>query len=248
MRPDPRTPLPYHVSLLSWEEANKLLPNKSTFTVLDIETGKSFLVQRRAGSQHADVQPVTKKDTNIMKDVYGGEWSWKRRAIIVLSGETWIAASMHGMPHGAGALPNDFPGHFCIHFLGSTTHASHKMDVSHHLMMLKAAHLLDHHFSVSSIEDTAQAWFVAMKNHDRVILTHIMADQDVEKLVTMWEPFQFSRLDTIDLEVEGDLQGRVRISGLFQDNKPFSYYFDVIRFSPGEPYTIVFPFEELTKK
>ena len=42
----------------------------------------------------------------------------KRRAIIVLIDENQIiAASMYGrMPHGAGALQNGFPGHFCVHF------------------------------------------------------------------------------------------------------------------------------------
>ena len=74
-----------------------------------------------------------------MKEIYGGKWSWKRRAIIVIHQDQWIAASMHGMPHGAGALENDFPGHFCIHFYGSKTHRTNSMDLSHKLMILKAA-------------------------------------------------------------------------------------------------------------
>ena len=55
----------------------------------------------------------------MMKKIYHNQWSWKRRAIIVLIDHQMIAASMHGMPHGAGALQNDFPGHFCVHFSGS---------------------------------------------------------------------------------------------------------------------------------
>ncbi len=39
-----------------------------------------------------------------MKEIYGGKWSWKRRAIIVIHQDQWIAASMHGMPHGAGVM------------------------------------------------------------------------------------------------------------------------------------------------
>ena len=51
-----------------------------------------------------------------MKEIYG-EWSWERRAIIVVVGGRRIAASMAGMPHGAGLIKdNDFPGHFCVHF------------------------------------------------------------------------------------------------------------------------------------
>ena len=113
------------IDMLPWGKVYEILPKYSKFTVLDVETGKMFKVQRRAGSRHADVQPLTSKDTKIMKEIYGGKWSWKRRAIIVIHQDQWIAASMHGMPHAAGALENDFPGHFCIHFYGSKTH--HKL-------------------------------------------------------------------------------------------------------------------------
>src|SRR3954471_12861771 len=97
------------IDMLPWEKVYGILPKYSKFTVLDVETGKMFKVQRRAGSRHADVQPLTSKDTKIMKEIYGGKWSWKRRAIIVIHKDQWIAGSMHGMPHGAGVLANNFP-------------------------------------------------------------------------------------------------------------------------------------------
>ena len=110
------------------EKANEVLPNKSIFTILDVETGLHFTVQRRAGSNHADVQPLTYRDTKIMKTIYNGKWSWKRRSILIIAKDQLLAASMHGMPHGAGALKNGFPGHFCVHFYGSTTHGSGNED------------------------------------------------------------------------------------------------------------------------
>ena len=61
-----------------------------------------------------------------MKTIYNGKWSWKRRAILIITHDQLLAASMHGMPHGAGALKNGFPGHFCVHFYGSTTHGFRK--------------------------------------------------------------------------------------------------------------------------
>lgn len=125
----------YSIEMLPWETVNELIPNRSFFTIMDVETGKKFKVQRRAGSRHADVQPITDNDTKIMKEIYNGKWDWKRKAIIVISNARWIAASMHGMPHGAGALNNNFPGHFCVHFYGSTTHLTGKMDLSHKLMI-----------------------------------------------------------------------------------------------------------------
>ncbi len=63
--------------LLPWEKVNELIPRYSTFSVTDIDTGLSFKAQRRAGNHHADVQPLTKKDTEIMKRIYEGKWSWK---------------------------------------------------------------------------------------------------------------------------------------------------------------------------
>lgn len=111
-------------TMLSWEEIDEIIPRFTTFTITDLETGLRFKAQRRAGNNHADVQPVTKADTAIMKEVYGGKWSWKRRAILVHYNGHAIAASMHGMPHGGGALANGFPGHFCIHFKDSLTHPS----------------------------------------------------------------------------------------------------------------------------
>ncbi|PLT28868.1 hypothetical protein [Peribacillus deserti] len=136
---DENTPISFKLELLPWEEATQLIPKKTKFTLIDVETGLHFKVQRRAGNQHADVQPLTVKDTKIMKNIYGGNWSWKRRAVIVLVNDQMIAASMHGMPHGAGALQNKFPGHFCVHFYGSTTHRLKNEDPIHKLMIMKAA-------------------------------------------------------------------------------------------------------------
>ena len=115
---------------LPWVEAQRLLERMDSAEVFDIETGKSFRVQRRGGTYHADVQPMTRADTATMKSIYGGVWSWDRRAIIVYVDDRAIAASMNGMPHGQGALTNNFPGHFCIHFWGSITHASRSKDRS----------------------------------------------------------------------------------------------------------------------
>src|SRR3954447_19446322 len=152
-----------------WKKVNQLLPKYSKFIVQDMETGKRFKVQRRAGSQHADVQPLTAKDTKIMKKIYGGKWSWKRRAIYVIHKKQRIAASMHGMPHGAGALQNNFPGHFCIHFYGSTTHRTDSMDLSHMLMIYKASGKLEEYLSKASPYETVEAYIAGFKQQDAFI-------------------------------------------------------------------------------
>ncbi len=124
---------------LSWAEVDEIFCKFDRAKITDLDTGKSFMVQRRAGSLHADVQPLTAADSRIMKEIYGGSWSWKRRAIVVTVRGRRIAASMNGMPHGAGAIGgNEFNGHFCIHFRDSRVH-NNKVNLAHQVMVWKAA-------------------------------------------------------------------------------------------------------------
>jgi len=75
-----------------------------------------------------------------MKKIYGGKWSWARRAIVVEVDGYRIAASMNGMPHGGQAISgNNFDGQFCIHFLNSRTHGSDRVDPDHQAAIKKAA-------------------------------------------------------------------------------------------------------------
>lgn len=104
----------------------------TTAIVTDVLTKKSFTVIRKGGTNHADVEPLTAKDTAIMKSIYGGKWSWDRRAVWVEIEGTLYAGSMNGMPHGKEIINNNnFAGHFCIHFTGSRTHATNRVDARH---------------------------------------------------------------------------------------------------------------------
>ncbi|MEW6229545.1 MAG: hypothetical protein AB1700_15880, partial [Bacillota bacterium] len=128
------------VEVLSWEEARRVF--KTTATVIDVRTGLSFRVKRRGGHFHADSEPITVEDTATMKRVFGGQWSWERRPIIVEIGGRRIAASMNGMPHGGQWVrTNGFPGHFCIHFAGSRLHGSGSVDLEHQACVREAAGL-----------------------------------------------------------------------------------------------------------
>lgn len=125
--------------LMPWDEVKSYFAMFCRAEIVDVKTGKSFRVQRRGGRYHADCQPLTRNDTRIMKEIYG-EWSWDRRAVIVVVGGRRIAASMAGMPHGAGLIEdNDFNGHFCVHFWGSKVHASGRVDPEHQKRVLEAA-------------------------------------------------------------------------------------------------------------
>lgn len=103
----------------------------ATMTVMDIVTGKMFNVRVQSTGYHADVEPKTAADTQIMCDIYGVDDSddidWKRRAILVKTnmggGVIYTyAASMYGEAHGSQTIyDNDYEGQFCIHFRHSTT-------------------------------------------------------------------------------------------------------------------------------
>ncbi|GAB6181697.1 hypothetical protein JCM14036_30160 [Desulfotomaculum defluvii] len=147
LKPPEVTPLPHSVppeiergEFLTWEEVDQIFYRYANATVIDVDTGLSFRVQRRGGTYHADVQPLTAKDTAIMHVIYNGQWSWKRKAIVLEVADRRIAASMNGMPHGSGAIRgNNFRGHFCIHFRDSKVHQSGKENLAHQMMIWKAA-------------------------------------------------------------------------------------------------------------
>ncbi len=131
---------PGYGELLDWEYANWLFNHHSTAVIKDLETGITFKAYRIGGGNHADCEPLTANDTAIMKSLFGGQWSWQVRPIIVQCDGREIAASMAGMPHAFDTLPgNNFNGMFDIHFLNSRTHNTNSIDANHQQAVLKAA-------------------------------------------------------------------------------------------------------------
>ncbi|KXZ40301.1 Peptidoglycan-binding (PGRP) domain of peptidoglycan hydrolases-containing protein [Alkalithermobacter thermoalcaliphilus JW-YL-7 = DSM 7308] len=118
---------------MTWfDRITHIIPRGTTFTVTDVYTGRQFNVRRTYGTNHADCETVTQQDTQIMLSVYGGTWSWNRRPIIVEVNGMRIPASMAGMPHGSQFIhDNGMNGHFDIHFLGSRTHGTNRVDPWH---------------------------------------------------------------------------------------------------------------------
>lgn len=202
-------PISFKINMLPWQEVDNIIPNKTTFTIIDFETGLSFTVQRRAGESHADVQPLTKKDTQIMKGIYNNTWSWKRRAVIVKINDQMIAASMHGMPHGAGALNNGFPGHFCVHFIGSTTHRSNKEDPAHKIMILKAGNKLEDYLNKVNPEELIKIFAVAMNQKDDHLLDLTLTNSNHQKDFHKLVKDNITRIDINEMELsESQLKGK----------------------------------------
>lgn len=234
----------YKIEMLPWKEVNMLLPKYSKFTVLDIETGMKFKVQRRAGSHHADVQPLNAKETKIMKKIYGGKWSWKRRAIIVINKGQWISASMHGMPHGGGALKNNFPGHFCIHFYGSTTHRTNSMDLAHMLMIYKASGKLDDYLVTATPYEVVEAYITGFKQQDAKI-TSSASLQSIKwnPILTKVENVRISRMPLLpaeDLKTEISLDVPIEIDWFLKNRggQVFRGEIHLIRFSTMDAWKV----------
>ncbi len=151
--------------LVPWfDNAENILYRGATAKIIDVDTGLSFSIKRTYGYNHADCETLTASDTAIMKKIYGGQWSWSRRAIIVVVNGRRLAASMAGMPHagredlksdiwvdgwrtggyGDGynfdrVKGNNMSGHFDVHFLNSKTHGTNRVDEGHQAMVQKAS-------------------------------------------------------------------------------------------------------------
>ena len=130
----------YETERLDWfNGGSSKIPKGKTFEVKDVLTGKTFTVKRWSGANHLDGEPLTKEDTATLKSIYGGAWSWARRAILVKYNGHVYAASMNGMPHGTTTISdNNFDGHFCIHFYRSKTHETDKVDTAHQNAVARA--------------------------------------------------------------------------------------------------------------
>lgn len=151
------------VSLIGWYgNVENIFAKGTTATVIDVDTGEKFKVIRTYGYNHADVETVTAKDTEILLKIAGGEWNWKRRAVLVDVKGYRIAASMAPMPHAgidnlaANAIvdnrsgdygrgynldkikKNNMEGHFDIHFYQSRTHDTDTINEEHQKMIEKA--------------------------------------------------------------------------------------------------------------
>lgn len=133
-----------HGELLDWwTEAQYVFAINDVAKVTDFQTGKSFYVKRTIGANHADSEPLTANDAAIIKEIWGGSYSWTARAVIVEVDGRRIAASMSSMPHDIQYITNNnFNGHFDIHFLNSTRHSDGQMTPEHQTQVKIAAGVL----------------------------------------------------------------------------------------------------------
>ena len=107
------------LKLLHWQ--NEIKPTVragQTFTVFDPNTNLSWKLVFYSLGRHADSQPATWRDTQIMNRSFGST-SWTIHPVYVqLPSGQWTLATMHNRPHLYGSITdNGFGGHLCVHFL-----------------------------------------------------------------------------------------------------------------------------------
>lgn len=152
--------------ILDWfSEAQYVFPIGKIGKVIDIATGKSFKVKRTIGAGHSDTETLTLQDSQIMKEMFGGAWSWNRKPFIMEVDGRRLAVSIAGMPHaGVDGVPflqtaanrsdnfgtgpnfdaiagNGMDGHFDLYFLNCQRHVDNKIDPVHQYNVLAAGGL-----------------------------------------------------------------------------------------------------------
>ena len=123
-------------------DIQQLIPKGSTFRILDVKTGISWMAKRWSGGGHADIEPLTSADTKKLCAIYGVKTAseinardhWQRRPCLVTVGTRTIACSLYGVPHnesGDTIQNNNLKGQLCLHFTGSTITRTGTVDKGH---------------------------------------------------------------------------------------------------------------------
>ena len=128
-----KAPAANKVELIEWSDAKNIFTIGEPATIYDVRSGVTYRVKSFSNGLHADVEPITKEDTALLKQTYGGTWSWSPRPVWVSIKGRVMAASINGMPHAGGVnSSNGMDGQVCIHFKGSTTHNGNKSFAKEH--------------------------------------------------------------------------------------------------------------------
>lgn len=130
------------VSLINWfgpGGVREIWKRGSAFTMIDVRTGAEIQMKYWRGSNHADIETATRADTALLKQCFGGRWSWARRPVWVIIGGKAYAGSINGMPHGGKSIRNNgLNGQICLHFKGSKTHTNAKVCPLHQSAVMEA--------------------------------------------------------------------------------------------------------------
>lgn len=108
------------IQLLHWQRDIKpTLKSGAKFLVYDPATGLSWTLRLYSPGRHADSEPLTLTDTQVMFKAFGNQNTWNQKPVYVrLPDGRWTIGATHNVPHLSGSIKdNGFDGHLCLHFL-----------------------------------------------------------------------------------------------------------------------------------
>ncbi len=114
------------VKLLHWVDSIKpTIKSGQNILVFDPATKRSWTLRLYSLGRHADSEPLTLRDTQIMNEAFGNKTTWTPKPVYVkLPDGRWTLATQHNTPHlSGGILGNGFDGHLCVHFLRDMSEA-----------------------------------------------------------------------------------------------------------------------------
>ena len=106
--------------LMHWfNEVKPSIRTGQNITVFDPATSLQWTLRLYSLGRHADSEPRTQADTDIIFRAFGNTNTWTPKPVYVqLPDGKWTLASMHNVPHLSGSIQdNGFDGHLCVHFL-----------------------------------------------------------------------------------------------------------------------------------
>ncbi|GAA0721815.1 hypothetical protein GCM10008905_12650 [Clostridium malenominatum] len=121
--------------MYDWQNGRRLFTVDTVGTLKDLKSGITFKIKYYGGSNHSDVIPLTKSDTDNIKKIFP-TWTWSSRPMILTftqGGKLYqMAVSMSGMPHSTtNIFDNGVDGHFDLYFYNSTSHNTGQISPSH---------------------------------------------------------------------------------------------------------------------
>ena len=127
-------------ALTPWEEVKASLTVGSTYTLIDYNTGTTFKMVYTSGENHAEMECASPNDTTLFKEVFGGEFNYSKRPMLLSLPSGLVACSLQGQPHGEDTVSqNDMDGHACLFFDQSKSHVGMLSDIEHNNNVLTAS-------------------------------------------------------------------------------------------------------------
>jgi hypothetical protein len=108
------------VRLLHWfNEIKPSVRTGQTLVIFDPATKLQWELKLYSLGRHADSEPKTLTDTQIMFKAFGNTNTWTPKPVYIkLPSGAWTLAAMHNVPHLSGTVKNNgFDGHLCVHFV-----------------------------------------------------------------------------------------------------------------------------------